>query len=85
MEPLTYIDRGKRKGMTVDGFSIWQRWWAGFRRFSDEDPTVNLKDLESSDSDSGPETTVKKVTNSSGIIENQVHPSIAEVNPQHPT
>lgn len=49
-----------------------------FDDFSDEDPTVNSKDLKSSDSDSEPETIVEKVKNSSSIIEKQVHPSIAE-------
>jgi hypothetical protein len=53
--------------------------WLDFDDFLDEDPTVNLKDLESSDSDSEPETTVKNLTNSSGIIENQVNSSIAEI------
>jgi hypothetical protein len=84
MEPLTYIDRGKRKGMTVDEFMALDfpsdsDDGLDFDNFSDEDPTVNLKNLESSDSDSEPETTLKNLTNSSGIIENQVHPSIAEV------
>ena len=83
MEPLTYVDRGKRKVMNVDEFMALDfpsdsDDGLDFDDFSDEDPTVNLKDLESSDSDSEPETTVRKVTNSSGIIENQVHPSIAK-------
>ncbi|GBM81934.1 Chimeric ERCC6-PGBD3 protein [Araneus ventricosus] len=83
MEHITYIDRGKRKVMTVDEFmaldvSSDSDDGLDFDDFSDEDPTVNPKDLESSDSDSESETTVKKVKNSSSIIEKQVHPSIAE-------
>ncbi|GBO17874.1 hypothetical protein AVEN_37583-1 [Araneus ventricosus] len=73
MEHITYIDRGKRKVMTVDEFIALD-----FDDFLDEDPTVNSKDLKSSDSDSEPETIVEKVKNSSSIIEKQVHPSIAE-------
>ncbi|GBN35184.1 PiggyBac transposable element-derived protein 3 [Araneus ventricosus] len=83
MEHITYIDRGKRKVMTVDEFmaldvSSDSDDGLDFDDFSDEDPTINPKDLEFSDSDSQPETTVKKVKNSSSIIEKQVHPSIAE-------
>ncbi|GBN05381.1 PiggyBac transposable element-derived protein 1 [Araneus ventricosus] len=83
MEHITYIDRGKRKVMTIDEFmaldvSSDSDDGLDFDDFSDEDPTVNPKDLESSDSDSEPETTVKNVKISSSIIEKQVHPSIAE-------
>ncbi|GBM58035.1 hypothetical protein AVEN_170642-1 [Araneus ventricosus] len=83
MEHITYIDRGKRKVMTVDEFialdvSSDSDDGLYFDDFLDEDPTVNSKDLKSSDSDSEPETVVEKVKNSSSIIEKQVHPSIAE-------
>ncbi|GBO34175.1 hypothetical protein AVEN_142659-1 [Araneus ventricosus] len=83
MEHITYIDRGKRKVMTVDEFialdvSSDSDDGLDFDDFLDEDPTVNSKDLKSSDSDSEPETIVEKVKNSSSIIEKQVHPSIAE-------
>jgi hypothetical protein len=84
MEPLTYIDRGKRKAMKVDEFMALDLPsdsddGLDFDDFSDEDPTVNLKDLESSDTDSELETSVINVKKSSGIIENQLHPSIGEV------
>ncbi|GBM93632.1 hypothetical protein AVEN_197484-1 [Araneus ventricosus] len=83
MEHITYIDRRKRKVMTVDEFmaldiSSDSDDGLDFDDFSNEDPTVNPKDLKSSDSDSEPETTVEKVKNSSSIIEKQVHSSIAE-------